>query len=162
MEMRVEESIEIEVPPSVVYEAVTNVADMGRWSPECTGGEVKGEDILDRQVKPGMRFTGHNASAKRRWSTHCTVTAAEPGQKFTFLAKAAGLRISIWSYRFEPLSYGRATKVTETWIDERGWFMRFIGPRVSGIHDRAAYNRQSMRTTLERLKETLEKDHQSA
>ncbi|MCF2437099.1 SRPBCC family protein [Streptomyces thinghirensis] len=103
MEVRVEESIEIAVPPSVVYDAVTNVADMGRWSPECTGGTVKGGDILDRQVKPGMRFTGTNASAKRRWTTHCTVTAAERGQSSpswprpsasTSLCGATGSRLS--------------------------------------------------------------------
>ncbi|GGL35149.1 hypothetical protein GCM10010095_20650 [Streptomyces anthocyanicus] len=161
MEIRVEESIEIAVPPSVVYDAVTNVADMGRWSPECTGGTVKGKDFLARQVKPGMRFTGHNASGTRHWTTHCTVTAAERGEKFTFVAKAVGLNVSLWSYRFEALDFGQATKVTETWIDQRSWLMRTVGSRVSGVHDRVTHNRQSMKTTLERLKESLEKEHQA-
>lgn len=160
MEARVSESIEIAVPPSVVYEAVTDVANMGRWSPECTGADVK-DDGLAPGVRPGMKFTGHNRSAKRPWSTQCTVTAAEPGERFAFLARGAGLRVAIWSYRFEPLNHGQATKVTETWIDQRGWFMHFIGPKVSGIHDRATHNRQTMKVTLQRLKETLEKEHQS-
>lgn len=158
MEQRVSETIEIAVPPGVVYDAVTNVADMGRWSPECTGADVKGDEIA-RRVTPGMRFTGHNRSPKRPWSTQCTVTAAEPGERFTFLAKGVGLRVAIWSYRFEPLDSGRATKVTETWIDQRGWFMHFIGPKVSGIHDRATHNRRTMEVTLRRLKESLEKEH---
>ncbi|MGW7428206.1 SRPBCC family protein [Streptomyces sp. NPDC054861] len=160
-ESQVSESIEIAVPPSVVYAAVTNVADMGRWSPECTGASVK-QDGARQQVRPGMKFTGHNRSPKRPWSTQCTVTAAEPGQKFTFLARGVGLRVALWSYRFEPLDDGRATKVTETWIDQRGWFMHVIGPKVSGIHDRATHNRQTMQVTLRRLKETLEKENQAA
>ncbi|MFF8279570.1 SRPBCC family protein [Streptomyces lateritius] len=161
-ESQVSESIEIAVPPSVVYAAVTNVADMGRWSPECTGASVKDDGDGPRgQVRPGMKFTGHNRSSKRPWSTQCTVTAAEPGAKFTFLSRGVGLRVALWSYRFEPLEDGQATKVTETWIDQRGWFMHFIGPKVSGIDDRATHNRQTMRVTLQRLKETLENEHRS-
>ncbi|QDN81394.1 SRPBCC family protein [Streptomyces sp. S1A1-7] len=159
METHVSESIEIAVPPSVVYTAVTNVADMGRWSPECTGADVKDNGL--QEVRPGMKFTGHNRSAKRPWSTQCTVMAAEPGERFAFLARGVGLRVAIWTYRFEPLDFGQATKVTETWIDQRGWFMHFISPRVSGIRDRATHNRQTMKVTLQRLKKTLEKEHPS-
>ncbi|MFF2652705.1 SRPBCC family protein [Streptomyces sp. NPDC058045] len=159
MEAEVSESIEIAVPPGAVYEAVTNVADMGRWSPECTGADVK-DDGPSPEVRPGMKFTGHNRSDRRPWSTQCTVTRAEPGERFTFLTRAAGQRVAIWSYEFEPLDHGRGTKVTETWTDQRGWFIRFIGTKVSGVQDRATHNRQSMKTTLQRLKEALEKEHQ--
>lgn len=158
---RVSETIEIAVPPGVVYDTVTNVAEMGRWSPECTGGDVKDKGAPELRV--GTRFTGHNISAKARpWSTNCIVTVADPGEKFTFLARAVGLRIAIWSYRFEPLDSGKGTKVTETWTDQRGRLMHFIGPHVSGIHDRATHNRETMKVTLQRLKETLESDHRPA
>ncbi|MFI6696479.1 SRPBCC family protein [Streptomyces sp. NPDC050433] len=161
MSDHVSETIEIGVPPRVVYDTVTDVAGMGRWSPECTGGDVK--DKTAGELRAGMRFTGHNISAKARpWSTNCTVTVADPGEKFTFLARAVGLRIAIWSYHFEPLDSGRATRVTETWTDQRGRLMHFIGPRVSGIHDRATHNRGTMKVTLQRLKETLESEHRSA
>lgn len=161
MEQRVSVSIEIAASPRAVYDAVSDVANMGRWSPECTGADVKGDPYAGG-VRPGLKFTGHNRSDKRPWSTNCTVTAAEPGERFTFLARALGLRIAIWSYRFEPLDSGRATKVTETWIDQRGRFMHFIGPKVSGIHDRATHNRRTMQVTLERLKEALEKEHRTS
>lgn len=154
----VSETIEIAVPPRVVYDTVTDVAQMGRWSPECTGGDVRDKEA--REMRTGTRFTGHNVSAKARpWSTNCTVTAADPGERFTFLARAVGLRIAIWSYHFEPLDDGRGTRVTETWTDQRGRLMHFIGPRVSGIHDRATHNRESMKVTLRRLKEALEDEH---
>ncbi|MFD3523954.1 SRPBCC family protein [Streptomyces sp. NPDC058653] len=157
---QVSESIEIAVAPGIVYAAVTDVAGMGRWSPECTGADVEERAAGAAEVRVGMRFTGHNvSSAKARpWSTSCTVTAADPDERFTFLTRSSGMRISIWSYRFEALDLGRATKVTETWTDLRGRFMRFVGPRVTGVHDRAAHNRGTMKVTLQRLKEALEKE----
>ncbi|MET9553689.1 SRPBCC family protein [Streptomyces sp. NPDC006645] len=162
MTEQVSETIEIAVPPRVVYDTVTDVAEMGRWSPECTGGEVKDRGTA-RELRVGTRFTGHNVSAKARpWSTSCSVTVADPGERFTFLARAVGLRIAIWSYRFEPLDSGKGTKVTETWTDQRGRLMHFIGPRVSGVHDRATHNRGTMKVTLQRLKEALESEHRSS
>ncbi|MFI6725651.1 SRPBCC family protein [Streptomyces sp. R-74717] len=161
MSQTVSETIEISVPPRVAYDAVTNVAEMGRWSPECTGADVpQGAGA----VHVGMRFTGRNSSElkPRPWTTNCTVTAADPGERFTFSVARIGLAISIWSYRFEPTDDDQGTKVTETWTDTRGRAMLFIGPKVSGIHDRATHNRQGMKVTLQRLKEALEAAHQSA
>ncbi|MBL1101952.1 SRPBCC family protein [Streptomyces coffeae] len=155
----VSETIRIARPPRAVYDTVTRVADMGRWSPECTGGEVKGG--VATEIRAGTRFTGHNRSDRRPWSTACTVTAADPGERFTFVVRAAGLRIAVWSYRFEPLDEGRATQVTETWIDQRGGLMRLISPVVSGVRDRAEFNRRGMRQTLQRLKEALEEEHRT-
>ncbi|MET9509533.1 SRPBCC family protein [Streptomyces flavidovirens] len=161
MHQQVSEVIEIAAPPRAVYDTVTKVTEMGRWSPECTGATLK-NDVAE-EVRVGMRFTGRNISEKNRpWSTNCTVTMAEPGKHFTFAVRAVGLRIAIWSYRFEPVNSGQSTKVTETWIDQRGRLMHFIGPRVSGIYDRATHNRKTMKVTLQRLKETLENQHQAS
>ncbi|WP_254885958.1 SRPBCC family protein [Streptomyces sp. NA02950] len=157
----VSETLRIAVPPRAVYDTVTRVADMGRWSPECTGGEVKGGGGA-AEIRAGTLFTGHNRSDRRPWSTRCTVTAADPGERFTFVVRAVGLRIAVWSYRFEPLDEGRATQVTETWIDQRGWLMRRISPVVSGVRDRAGFNRRGMRQTLRRLKEALEEEHRAS
>ncbi|MEU8824584.1 SRPBCC family protein [Streptomyces sp. NPDC048636] len=156
----VSETIRIAVPPRTVYDTVTRVADMGRWSPECTGGEVRGGAAAE--IRAGTRFTGRNRSDRRPWSTRCTITAADPGERFTFVVRAVGLRIAVWSYRFEPLDEGRATQVTETWIDQRGWLMRGISPVVSGVRDRAGFNRGSIQQTLRRLKEELEGEHRVA
>ncbi|MGW1889225.1 SRPBCC family protein [Streptomyces sp. NPDC002004] len=160
-QQEVSESTVIEVPPAVVYGAVSNVADMGRWSPECTGADVG--DGGHAEVRPGMRFTGHNVSARQRpWSTRCTVVAADPGERFAFEVRAVGLRVARWAYDFAPAGSGGATRVTETWIDQRGLLMRFLGSVVTGVHDRATHNRQAMKVTLQRLKEALEEEHQAA
>lgn len=151
----VSESIEIAVPPRVTYDAVANVADMGRWSPECTGADVK--DNVG-EVRVGTRFTGRNVSEKSRpWSTNCTVTAADPGVRFAFTVRAAGMAVSTWSYAFESADDG-TTKITETWTDQRNRILYFVSPYITGIKDRVAHNRATMKVTLQRLKEALEKE----
>ncbi|PLW71068.1 SRPBCC family protein [Streptomyces sp. SCUT-3] len=163
MHPRVSESTEVAVPPRVVYDAVADVGAMGRWSPECTGADVEGTGAGGTgspEVRVGTRFAGRNASGRvRRWSTDCTVTAAVPGERFAFLVRAAGLRVAVWEYRFEPADSGRATVVTETWTDQRGRLMHVVGRLVTGVRDRAAHNRATMKVTLRRLKEELEREH---
>ncbi|MCZ2523596.1 SRPBCC family protein [Streptomyces sp. HB2AG] len=163
MHPRVSESTEVAVPPRVVYDAVADVGAMGRWSPECTGADVEGAGAGftgGAEVRVGTRFAGRNASGRvRRWSTDCTVTAAVPGERFAFLVRAAGLRVAVWEYRFEPADSGRATVVTETWTDQRGRLMHVVGRLVTGVRDRAAHNRATMKVTLRRLKEELEREH---
>ncbi|MFH8370927.1 SRPBCC family protein [Streptomyces sp. NPDC018031] len=155
MEQRVSESTVIAVEPGVAYDAVANVSAMGRWSPECTGADVKG--AAGGEVRVGTRFTGRNTAARgRSWSTDCEVTAAERGQRFAFRVRAVGLSVAEWSYAFEPVESGTATKVTESWVDQRGRLMRFISSFVTGVRDRAEANRRNMEVTLRRLKEELE------
>ncbi|MEU6736497.1 SRPBCC family protein [Streptomyces physcomitrii] len=161
MEQPVSESIRIAVPPEAVYRAVANVGDMGRWSPECTGARVK--DVGAAGLQAGDRFTGRNAVARRLpWSTRCVVTAAEPGRRFTFEVRGVGLPVAEWSYAFAPTADGRSTEVTETWVDQRGPLMRVISTLVSGVRDRSAHNRGTMRVTLARLKESLESGYEAA
>lgn len=153
----VEESIDIAVPPEVVYDTILDITRWGRFSPECTGATVLAEP---GPLRPGSRFSGHNRrNAVRRWSTRCVVTAVEPGRLFTFDSGAIGLAIATWSYRLEPLDGGSGTRVTEIWQDNRGRLMRGIAVVVSGIRDRATHNRGSMQVTLRRLKQHLEREH---
>jgi len=131
-----------------------DVVRWGRFSPECTGATVLAQD---GPLRPGSRFSGHNRRGPvRRWTTHCVVTAADPGRRFTFDSSAIGLAIATWSYHVEPLDGGAGTRLTQTWQDNRGRLMRGIAVIVSGIRDRATHNRASMRTTLQRLREHLE------
>jgi polyketide cyclase/dehydrase/lipid transport protein len=156
----IEETIEIAACPDAVYATIVDVERWGRFSPECIGATVT---HTDGPLVVGGRFSGHNRrGALRRWSTQCTVTAAEPSRLFTFDSAAIGLRIATWSYRLEPVDEGRATRLTQTWRDSRGRLMKAIGLIVSGVHDRGTHNRESMRITNLRLKihlEALASDH---
>lgn len=152
--VHVEESIDIAAPPELVYETIIDVARWGRFSPECTGATVVQDD---GPLRVGSKFSGHNRRGRvRRWTTHCTVTHAEPGRRFAFDSTAIGLPIASWSYHLEPLDAGNGTRITEIWHDNRGRLMRTIAVLVSGIRDRATHNRYSMQVTLQRLKSHLE------
>jgi hypothetical protein len=134
-----------------LYALVSEVTAMGRWSPETTGcrwlGSATGPAI-------GARFRGNNRQGWRRWSTICTVTAAEPGRTFAFEVDFGPLPISRWRYDFEPGDDG--CLVTETWTDRRPPWMIRVSPVVMGVKDRAGHNRAGMDTTLANLARAAE------
>jgi uncharacterized protein YndB with AHSA1/START domain len=146
-----EVSLRIEAPPDAVYAIVTDVAQMGRLSPECTGGRW-----LDGATGPavGARFKGSNKRGFARWSTTNRVVEAEPGRAFSFETNQSGTR---WTYRMEP--DGTGTLVTES----RGAFKDrpliakvFATLLLGGIDDHEDELRDGMRQTLERLKAVAE------
>ncbi|MFF8288876.1 SRPBCC family protein [Streptomyces sp. NPDC016309] len=166
--MSVSDSIVINAAPATVYEAVADPTAMGRWSPENRGATVLGER---RGAYVGMVFAGHNKRGSITWTTKCTVTAADPGERFAFRVHAIGARrpwlpgaIATWEYRFEPAEGG--TRVTETWTDDR----RAWPDALANAFDRLAtrgqvfsdFQRRNIRTTLEGLKKALESDGEPA
>lgn len=87
-----------------------------------------------------------------QWSpetTGCDWRGSTTGPIFAFEAKSFGLSISRWEYRFETVDNG--CKATETWADQRGWLVKTLSPRVSGVNNRAKHNEVTMRETLEHL-----------
>lgn len=152
--VHVEQSIDLPATPDDVYDTILDVARWGRFSPECTGATV-----VDTAgpLRVGSKFSGHNRRGPlRRWTTHCTVTAAEPGRVFAFDSAAIGLPIATWTYRLEALDGGRRTRLTQIWHDNRGRLMKMIAVIVSGIRDRATHNHASMRDTQQRLRTHFE------
>lgn len=125
---------------------VSDVTRMGEWSPEAVGATwLKGAS----GPAPGAKFKGSNENGKKKWSTISTIVDAEPGKAFSFRVTAVGLKIAEWQYAFEPTPTG--CRVTETWIDQRGWIAGQLGKPASGVGDRLTHNRAGMETTLERL-----------
>ncbi|MGW8887517.1 SRPBCC family protein [Streptomyces sp. NPDC055749] len=160
--MSVSDSIVINAAPSAVYEQLSDPTAMGRWSPENTGATVVGER---REAYVGMVFDGRNKRGSLRWTTKCTVTAADPGSRFAFRVHAIGARrprlpgsIATWEYRFEAVDGG--TRVTEIWTDDRRAWPDFLANAFDRVatrgHTFAAFQARNIRTTLERLKTALE------
>jgi uncharacterized protein YndB with AHSA1/START domain len=148
-EVQVTETIAAD--PTSVYDLVADVTRMGQWSPETTSCRwLDGAD--GPQV--GARFRGSNRRGLRRWSTTCTVTAAEPGRHFAFSVTFGQVPISEWAYRIAPTKDG--CKVTETWVERRPAWMRISSIPLMGIVDRGGHNRAGMRATLAALKEAAE------
>ena len=140
----------IAAEPERLYDLIADVTQMGRWSPECTGGRW-----IDGASGPavGARFKGSNRHGPARWSTKCTVTEADRPRRFEWQVAESGMR---WGYRFEP--DGDATVVTEyrEKTKDSPWYIKAV--QRSGLigRDRERLMIDGMRATLERLRAAAE------
>ena len=148
-EISVERSLAAD--PGIVYDLIADVTRMGQWSPETRSCRwVRGAS----SAKVGARFRGSNRNGWHRWSTTCTVTAADPGRRFAFDVDLFGVPVATWSYDITPEDGG--SRVIERWADRRpGWLER-ISPVATGVRDRAERNRAGMAETLDRLRQAAE------
>ncbi|MEU8251426.1 SRPBCC family protein [Nonomuraea sp. NPDC048916] len=145
-------SIEIAASPERVYALVTDLSGIGNWNAECLRARWVGPL---KEARPGARFVGGNRNGSRRWSTSCTVTAAEPGRAFAYHVRAAGvLDIAIWRFDITPTETGCRVE-QKTW-DTRGRFMNVVGGWATNVPDRAVHNTANMNRTLQALKREAE------
>lgn len=160
--MTVSDSVEIAVDPQTVYAEVADVDRMSRWSPENLGTG----DASRGPLAEGDTFVGHNRRGPGRWSTGCTVIAAEPGERFAFRVHRYGFgrvlvpaSVATWAYTFEEVAPGR-TRVTETWQDDRTRWPDALAARFDRFVTRGRtfdeYQAGNIRRTLDRLREDLE------
>jgi hypothetical protein len=77
----------VRAPARTLYGLVSDVTQLGRWSPETVAaswlGPAAGPVV-------GARFRGRNRLGSARWTTKPTVTVADPGRCFAFELGAAG------------------------------------------------------------------------
>src|SRR6476646_6149115 len=115
-------------PPGKVWALISDITRMGEWSPEARGGEwIKGATA----PAVGARFKGRNARGKRSWSTDCRIIDCEPGSHFAFAVQAGPLAVADWAYVITPTATG--CHVVESWTDNRGAIITFLGRVVSGV-----------------------------
>lgn len=146
-----EVSLHIQASPERVYEIVTDIAQMGRLSPECTGGRW-----LDGATGPaiGARFKGRNQRGIARWSTTNEVVEAEPGRAFSFETIQSGYR---WTYRLEPDGDGTVVTESRAPFKKRPAVAKVFTKLLLGGEDGHTDElRDGMRQTLERLKALAE------
>lgn len=119
--MRGSATIRIGVPPADVWTLVSDVTQIGRFSPETIAAEW-----LDGATgpRPGAKFRGRvkrNEKGPIYW-TFCVVTECAPGRVFAFTVRSRPIGLPIapkntvcltWRYTFESADDGRATRVTE-------------------------------------------------
>lgn len=149
-------SREMVADPQRVWELVSDLARMGEWSPEATGGHWKGGA---GRASKGARFVGRNRSGWRRWSTLATVIECKPGKSFAFDITSGPLKVARWRYDIEPT--GNGCMVTESWEDHRSAFFARATSLLTGVNDRSGQNRKNMAATLRALAETAEADTRS-
>lgn len=152
-------SVHIGAPRPAVYALVADVTRTPEFSPEilrCTW--------LDGATGPaaGARFEAVNKVTRGpAWKNRPVVIAAQPGREFAFSRTEKLSGTLVWRYLFEPDRGG--TRLTESYevtrpISRLGWF---IIDRLFGSHDRRAELRAGMNQTLQRIRETAERDVQS-
>jgi uncharacterized protein YndB with AHSA1/START domain len=105
---RLRESLTIDASPEEIYDLLSDVSAMGRWSPVCTGGRYDADD-------PNW-FTGDNAIGEFRWQTRCRVDVAERGREFAFVNHGIDGQHELvrWGFTLRAAESG-GTEVTQTW-----------------------------------------------
>jgi hypothetical protein len=147
--MSYSDCIDIECSPEAVFAVVTDLPRMDRLSPENTGGEWIGGAA---GPKVGAKFKGTNARDKDAWNTIAKVVIYEPPHQFAFNVTFKVFNIARWEFAIESAPGG--CRVTETWTDRRNALVRKQGD--SDGFNRAEFTKESIRTTLERLKKFCE------
>lgn len=154
--MRDSVTLRIDAPPGKVWELVSDVTHIGRFSPETFEAEW-----LDDAEGPGegVRFRGHvrrNGRGPVYWTT-CTIVRCETEQEFAFVVGKPGKHLMTWGYRLVPAEVEEgeppATDVTEFYESADDFAMRTYWKLFKG---RRRTNAEGMRTTLERLKVAAE------
>jgi hypothetical protein len=133
------------VDPATVYDLISNVTDMPRFSPETTEVSWVGSSGA---ATVGARFKGTNRLGSLKWSTKPTITEAQRGQVFSF--KVPGKAGALWTYKFEAIDGG--TRVTESVHQSHPSPLPIrLLQRRAGVTDRADNLRSAMQVTLDRL-----------
>jgi uncharacterized protein YndB with AHSA1/START domain len=138
-------------PPEKVWELLSDVTRIGRYSPETFEAEW-----LDGATGPavGARFRGHvkrNGKGPTYW-TICTVLASDPGREFAFGVGNSAKPVNTWRYQLLPA--GDGTDVTESFQLADTTPLRVYWTLLGRA--RGKTNREGMRTTLERIKAEVE------
>jgi len=148
-------TVEVAAPAAAVWALLVDLDSLAALAEEA-------ESMTWRRgtsAAPGAVFTGRNRHGRRRWSTTCTVTDADPGRRFAFDVTSGPLPIARWQYDVEPLAAvdGRERcRVTEsTWDQRPAWFRR-PGGWLTGTPDRQRASQQHIETTLARLRTRAE------
>ena len=146
-----EVALRIDAPSARIYRIITDIAQMGRLSPECTGGRW-----LAGATGPavGASFKGTNKRGLARWSTRNEVVAATPGEVFAFETQQSGTR---WTYRLQRDGDGTVVTESRAAFKARPLVARvFSKLALGGVEEHDDEMRDGMRATLERLKAVAE------
>ena len=143
-------SLQIAAPAQRVWQLLSDITQMPRWSPETYRTRWIGGAT---HAAPGARFRGSNRWHFIRWTTTVEVEVAEPARELTFVTLVEGKKRTRWSYVLEPKDGGTVLTESRTRLSVaplRGNIDRlFMWGHVASYTD-------AMRTTLERIKAAAE------
>ncbi|MEU1296256.1 SRPBCC family protein [Streptomyces sp. NPDC005840] len=99
----------VDASPARVYELVSDVSSIGRWSPDA-------DDVaFDPEAGPrvGAWFSGRNRRDGREWTSRSEIVRADPGTAFGFVVGGARDGIVHWEWTLTP--QGGGTVVGQSW-----------------------------------------------
>ncbi len=143
-----EVSIDIAASPKTVYELISDVTNMGKWSPETTKVTWLGGA---HSPLVGARFRGWNKRGAMRWFTDCEIVAADPARELSFVVGLTSIR---WSYVITETDGG--CTLTERRTEDTPRRISKLTGRLMG-KGRPQELREGMITTLERIKAAAER-----
>jgi uncharacterized protein YndB with AHSA1/START domain len=138
--------------PERVWELVSDVTRIGRYSPETFEAEW-----IDGATGPavGAKFRGHvkrNEKGPVYWTT-CTVSDCEPGKTFAFgVGNKPDAPLNVW--RYDIVAAGDGCDVTESFTLAPTWALKLYWTCLGWA--RGKTNRNGMRRTLERVRDDAE------
>ncbi len=139
-------TVEMKAGPEVVWEVVSDLARMPEFSPELRKAFVVGRPGL------GANIIGINRRKAVVWPTSSKVVRWEPGRAVAWKTRESG---ATWIYELEPTATG--TSVTGRRVLPK--FTRgttLLGPVIGGAAGHDAELAEGIRTTLERIRSTVE------
>ena len=143
--------LEIDASPEALYDMISDIARMGEWSPESTGGRW----LDGGSGAVGDWFVGSNETPERQWERECEVAAADRGRDFTFVVLGVEQNCTWWSYEFAP------TDDEKTLVTQRWWIVNKTPAMQAATEEqfaaRAAYTETMMRDTLAALQRAAER-----
>lgn len=93
-----EASIDIAAPPAAVWDLVSDLRNMSRWSPQCRKTIVRGP-----VMREGTKLININRRGLLFWPTQAMVTEFVPEQRIAFRIRE---NWTIWSFELSPTPDG--------------------------------------------------------
>jgi uncharacterized protein YndB with AHSA1/START domain len=143
-------SVDVAATPGAVWSAVSDVTRMSTWSPECRKIFVLGSP----KSGVGTRIVGINKRGWTVWPTISKVVRFEPDRAIAWKVRESA---ATWSYELEPTASG--TRLTgRRDLDAFSRLTKVAAPMIGGAVGHDAELTEGLRTTLERIKASIERE----
>jgi uncharacterized protein YndB with AHSA1/START domain len=146
----IEATIEISAPPERVWELVSDLRNMPRWSPQCRKTIVRGGVIRE-----GAKLINLNRRGLLFWPTQAMVTELEPERRIAFRIKE---NWTVWSFELSATPEG-GTRVVQRREAPKGIAdvsVRLTNTVLGGVDGFTTELEQGMNQTLQRIKQDAE------
>jgi uncharacterized protein YndB with AHSA1/START domain len=145
----IEATVEVDAPPAKVWELVSDLRNMARWSPQVVRTFVKAP------VTKGSTMFNINRRKLLVWPTQAKVVRFVPEQEIAFRVKE---NFTVWSYQLQPS--GTGTRVTARREAPQGISDLSVGltkRALGGVDVFTEELQQGMRETLAKIKVDAER-----